>query len=807
MINPCRSIEESKNDFYRLCLWPLLTTMVLSTEWRTVGAVALLASLVSATFPDCTSFPLKDNAVCDNSLNPVARATALIDALTLAEKINLTQYNSPGVPRLGLPAYGWWSEGLHGVAYSPGVNFSSSGDFSYATSFPQPILMSAAFDDALIKAVGSVVSTEARAFDNVNRAGLDYWTPNINPFKDPRWGRGQETPGEDPFHIQNYVYNLIDGLQNGIGPENPKIVATCKHFAAYDLENWEGNERYGFNAVVTTQDLSEYYLPPFKTCARDAKVNSLMCSYNAVNGIPSCADPFLMETILRDHWQWNETGHYVTSDCDAIQNIYANHHYTSTAPEAAADGLIAGCDLDCGSTYPDYLGPAYTQGLYQISTLNTALIRMYEALVRLGWFDPAGGQPYRSLGWSDVSTPAAEQLALTAAVEGITLLKNDNKNVLPLSKKVKTIALIGPWANASTQMQGNYQGAAPYLISPLDGAEHHGFKALYAEGTAINSTNTTGFAAALSAAKAADVIIFAGGIDDSIEAEGNDRNTIIWPGNQLDLIQQLSQVGKPFVVLQFGGGQVDDTSIFSNENVNALLWSGYPGQSGGLAIFNILTGSNAPAGRLPITQYPANYVDEVPMTNMNLRPGTGNPGRTYRWYSDAVIPFGYGLHYTTFELSFTQAHHGGGSSGSFSISALQKQQQASHASHPDLAPFTTFTVNVKNTGHTATSDYVALLFAKTSNAGPAPYPLKTLVGYTRATAIRPGETRAVPINVSLGSIARTDGNGNLVLYPGTYELEVDVGVEGVPSASATFTITGKEWVLDEFPQPPASGPS
>jgi xylan 1,4-beta-xylosidase len=236
--------------------------------------------------------------------DPVARAAALIETLTLAEKIILTQYNSPGVARVGIPAYGWWSEALHGVAYSPGVGFASSGEFSYATSFPQPILMSAAFDDALIKAVGGIVSTEAHAFDNANRAGLDYWTSNINPFKDPRWGRGQETPGEDSFRIQSYVYNLIDGLRNGIGLENPKVVATSKHFAAYDLEDWGRIKRYSVNAIVTTQDLSEYYLPPFKTYARDAKVDSVMCSYNAVNCIPSCADSYLMETILRDHWQW-----------------------------------------------------------------------------------------------------------------------------------------------------------------------------------------------------------------------------------------------------------------------------------------------------------------------------------------------------------------------------------------------------------------------------------------------------------------------------------------------------------------------
>lgn len=209
----------------------------------------------------------------------------------------------------------------HGVANSPGVSFAPSGEFNAATSFPQPNVLGAAFDDELIKQVADVVSTEARAFNNVGRAGLDFWTPNINPYKDPRWGRGQETPGEDPFHLSHYVFNLIQGLQGGLDPKPYfKIAADCKHFAAYDMEDWHGNVRYGFNAVVSQQDLSEYYLPPFQTCVRDAKVASVMCSYNAVNGIPSCASSFLLQTVLRDHWGFSDD-RWVTSDCDAVGNV------------------------------------------------------------------------------------------------------------------------------------------------------------------------------------------------------------------------------------------------------------------------------------------------------------------------------------------------------------------------------------------------------------------------------------------------------------------------------------------------------
>jgi len=228
------------------------------------------------------------------------------------------------------------SEALHGIATSPGVSFANSGNYSSATSFPQPILMGAAFDDELIRDVATVVSTEARAFSNAGRAGLNFWTPNINPFKDPRWGRGQETPGEDPFHLSSYVHALIDGLQGGLYPETRRVTAGCKHFAAYDMESWNGNFRYQWDAQVSSQDLAEYYMPPFQSCARDSNVGSFMCSYNSLNGVPTCADPWLLQDLLRDHWNWTSEQQWVTSDCDAIQNVFLPHNYTSTREEAVA---------------------------------------------------------------------------------------------------------------------------------------------------------------------------------------------------------------------------------------------------------------------------------------------------------------------------------------------------------------------------------------------------------------------------------------------------------------------------------------
>ncbi|KIK68702.1 glycoside hydrolase family 3 protein [Collybiopsis luxurians FD-317 M1] len=777
--------------------------MTLRRKWLALVPIVTSAITgVTAAFPDCTNGPLANNTVCDTSADFVDRAKALVAEFTLADMIANTGYQTPGVSRLGLPAYTWWSEALHGVAGSPGVSFTAKGtNFSFATSFPAPILLSAAFDDPLINSVAAVISTEARAFNNFGHAGLSFFTPNINPFKDPRWGRGQETPGEDPFHIGRYTVSLVTGLQGGLGSELNgangqylKIIADCKHYAAYDLENWEGNSRMAFNAIVSTQDLAEFYSPSFQACVRDAEVASIMCSYNSVNGIPSCASVYLMQNITRDHFGLGEN-QWITSDCDAVENIFDPHNFTSSLANASALALHAGTDIDCGSTYTDNLQAALNQSLIQESDIVQALVRRYGSLVRLGYFDSPDVQPYRQLDFSDVNTPSAQQLAYTAAIEGITLLKNDG--ILPLKSK-STVALIGPWANATTQMQSNYNGVAPFLISPLAAFQNAGFSVTFAAGTTITGTSTSGFSAALAAARAAELVVFAGGIDDSVEAEGMDRTSITWPGNQLQLIGELAAIGKPFIVLQMGGGQVDSSAIKANASVNALVWGGYPGQSGGTAIVDILTGKQAPAGRLPITQYPANYVNEVPMTDMTLRPSSTNPGRTYKWFTgESVFPFGFGLHYTSFSLSWSRAPK-----KSYNIQSLVAAAGSSGAAHTDLALLdSAFELTVRNTG-SVTSDYVALLFSNTT-AGPTPAPIKQLVGYTRVKSIAAGHSATAQLSVTLGSIARVDENGNSVLYPGSYTVWVDADVNGrgVATTTTSFQLTGKQQTISDWPQP------
>ena len=656
--------------------------------------------------------------------------------------------------------------------------------------------MGAAFDDALIRDVANVIGKEARAFSNEDRAGLDFWTPNINPFKDPRWGRGQETPGEDPFHLSSYVHALIGGLQGGFNPKYKQVVATCKHFAAYDLESWNGNFRYQFDPHIRSQDLVDYYMPPFKSCARDSNVGAFMCSYNALNGVPTCADPYLLQTILREHWGWTNEQQWVTSDCDAIQNIYLPHEYAATREEAVAEALLAGTDVNCGTYYQENLPKAFAQGLFNESVLDQALIRQYSSLVRLGYFD--GMQvPYRSLTWEDVNTPHAQQLAYKAAAEGITLLKNDGTLPVKITSNM-TILLVGGWAEATDQMQGNYLGPAPYLHSPLYAVKQTGAK-VYSSTVPGGQGNPTtdSWLPVWNWADKADMIMFAGGIDNDVESEGMDRVSIAWSGAQLDVIEQLAGYGKPMVVLQMGGGQVDSSPIANNPNISGLLWGGYPGQDGGVALLDTISGKNAPAGRLPVTQYPADYISQIPMTDMTLRPNstTGSPGRTYQWYNTKpVFEYGYGLHYTTFAASIQGGNSTGSNSGSYSISDLMSD---CNEKYMDKCAFGPISVDIQNSGST-TSDYVALGFL-TGSHGPEPFPIKRLVSYTRVHNITAGSTSTAKLGMTLGSLARVDERGNTVLYPGDYALMIDTQ----PLAMMNFTLTGDAVVLDEWPRPPA----
>ncbi|GFG15843.1 probable exo-1,4-beta-xylosidase bxlB [Aspergillus lentulus] len=761
-------------------------------------------------FPDCDRGPLllTENDVCNPQMSPSDRAAALVNSMNITEKLGNLIEASAGSSRLGIPPYNWWNEALHGLGYSDGVNFGVNfsivtenpvGEFSSATSFAMPLLLAAAFDDEMIYDVADTISTEARAFSNGGRAGLDYWTPNVNPYRDPRWGRGSETPGEDPRRIKGYAAHFLRGLGGNHSSNTRKTLTHCKHYAGYDLETWGGYSRYGFEANITMQDLVEYYLPPFQQCARDSKVDSIMCSYNMVNGVPACANSYLIDRVLRQHWNWTASSQYLVTDCGVVEATVEHTHYTSSLAEFSALVFETGVDLVCAGDTPTGISEAYNKSLLLEETIDMSLRRQYEALVRVGYFGPNSTDPYVSLGWSAVNTPRSQALARKTAAQSMVLLKNDGSLPFIFTNDTK-VALIGAYANATWQMLGSYFGVPPYYHGPLYAAKQRGLKTFYASGPSTSSNATGNWTEQIEAARKADVVLYFGGIDVSSASELNDRSSVAWPASQLSVIKEICALGKPCVVVQLGD-QLDDTPLLDNRNVSAILWAAYPGQDGGPAIFDVLTGLIPPAGRLPVTQYPSRYVDQVPMTDMSLRPQGDRPGRTYWYYEDAVLPFGYGLHYTTF-AAVIQGHRTSAQSssardhslhlGSYHIKELLADCKTQF---PDLCPLPPVVVNVTNTG-SRTSDFVVLGFIATT-VGPPPHAAKKLGAYTRLTAVVPQETRSASLYFTLGDLARVTERGDRVLYPGVYKVLIDVPTQ----STATLELLGTEATLESWPQP------
>ncbi|KAF3457100.1 hypothetical protein FNV43_RR01757 [Rhamnella rubrinervis] len=593
---------------------------------------------------------------CRTSVPISERVTDLIGRLTLQEKILLLVNNATALPRLGIESYEWWSEALHGVSnVGPGTKFG--GDFPGATSFPQVITTAASFNDSLWELIGQVVSDEARAMYNGGAAGLTYWSPNVNILRDPRWGRGQETPGEDPVLASKYAASYVRGLQGNAAGNKLKVAACCKHYTAYDLDNWNGVDRFHFNAKVGKQDLEETYNVPFKGCVLEGKVASVMCSYNQVNGKPTCADPDILKNTIRGEWGLNG---YIVSDCDSVSVLYDNQHYTRTPEEAAADSIKAGLDLDCGQFLAVHTEEAVKRGLVTESNVNNALANTIAVQMRLGMFDgEPSTQPFGNLGYKDVCTPAHQQLALEAAHQGIVLLKNHG-GILPLSNtRHKTVAVIGPNSDVNVTMIGNYAGIACGYTTPLQGIGRYS-RTIHQQGCAdVACNDNEQFEAAEAAAKQADATVLVMGLDQSIEAESRDRTGLLLPGYQQELVFRVARASRgPTVLVLMSGGPVDVSFAKKDPRIGAILWVGYPGQAGGAAIADVLFGTTNPGGKLPMTWYPESYLAKAPMTNMNMRadPARGYPGRTYRFYRGPVVfPFGHGLTFTTFDVKLVEA--------------------------------------------------------------------------------------------------------------------------------------------------------
>ncbi|XP_060216225.1 beta-D-xylosidase 1-like [Lycium barbarum] len=593
---------------------------------------------------------------CKASLPIHVRVQDLIGRLTLQEKIKLLVNNAAPVERLGVNGYEWWSEALHGVSNTgPGVKFG--GAFPGATSFPQVITTAASFNASLWEEIGRVVSEEGRAMYNGGAAGLTFWSPNVNILRDPRWGRCQETPGEDPHLVARYAVSYVKGLQGGgdRGNSRLKVAACCKHYTAYDLDDWNGFDRYHFNAKVSMQDLEDTYNVPFKACVVEGNVASVMCSYNQINGKPTCADPTLLRDTIRAQWHLNG---YIVSDCDSVGVLFDQQHYTRFPEDAAAATIKAGLDLDCGPFLAIYTEQAVRTGKVSEVEINYALANTITVQMRLGMFDGPNG-PYANLGPRDVCTPAHQQLALQAAREGMVLLKNIGR-ALPLSpQRHRTVAVIGPNSDATTTMIGNYAGVPCGYISPVQGIARYA-KTVHQHGCmGVACPENQHFGLAEIAARHADATVLVMGLDQSIEAEAKDRVSLLLPGRQQELISRAAMASKgPVVLVLMSGGPIDVTFAKNDPRVSAIVWAGYPGQAGGAAIADVLFGTANPGGKLPMTWYPQDYVAKVSMANMDMRadPARHYPGRTYRFYKGpTVFPFGAGLSYTRFNQRLVSA--------------------------------------------------------------------------------------------------------------------------------------------------------
>ncbi|CAL2267324.1 unnamed protein product [Prunus armeniaca] len=560
--------------------------------------------------PHYSSYPF-----CNTSLPITTRAQSLISLLTLREKIQQLSNNASAIPRLGIPPYEWWSESLHGIATNgPGVSFN--GTIPSATSFPQVIVTAAAFNRTLWSLIGSAIAVEARSMYNLGQAGLTFWAPNINIFRDPRWGRGQETPGEDPMVASAYAIEFVNGFQGGNwgirhdgfgerrvleghdggSDDGLMLSACCKHFTAYDLELWGNFSRYSFNAVVSEQDLEDTYQPPFRSCIQQGKASCLMCSYNAVNGVPACAQKDLLDKARNE---WGFKG-YITSDCDAVATVYEYQNYTKSSEDAVADVLKAGMDINCGTFLLRHTLSTIKKGKVQEEDIDKALLNLFSVQLRLGLFDgdPRNGQ-FGSLGPKDVCTSEHKTLALEATRQGIVLLKNDKK-FLPLEKGVDfSLAVIGPLANNASLLGGGYTGIPCSSKGLFEGLQEYTKRASYAAGCLdVPCKSRAGFREAIHTVKMADFVVIVAGLDLTQEREDHDRVSLLLPGKQMALVSSVAAASKePVILVLTGGGPLDVTFAKEDPRIASILWIGYPGESGGRALAEVLFGDFNP-GRL-----------------------------------------------------------------------------------------------------------------------------------------------------------------------------------------------------------------
>jgi len=659
------------------------------------------------------------------------RAEELVDQMTVDEMMGQLMYNAPAIERLGVPAYNWWNEGLHGVARA-----------GTATIFPQAIGLAASWNEELLHEVAEVISEEGRAKYNASvkfgdrdiYKGLTFWSPNVNIFRDPRWGRGHETYGEDPYLTSRLGVAFVTGLQ-GDG-EYMKAAACAKHFAVHS-----GPEvlRHSFDAKATKKDMYETYLPAFEACVKEAHVEAVMGAYNRTNGEPCCANEVLMNQILRGEWGFE--GHYV-SDCWAIRDFHENHRVTNNGVESSAMALNAGCDVNCGCTYL-CLKEAYRKKLIKKAQLRQAAVRLFTTRFLLGLFDDT---EYDNVSYLCVESKEHLKLSEEAAEESFVLLKNDG--ILPLEKKEgMVIGVVGPNANNRRSLDGNYHGTASRYITALEGIQDYvgdDVRVLYSQGAHLSKDRDEALAYAddrISEAKAvaeySDVVILCVGLDETLEGEegddGNayfsgDKNDLLLPKGQQKLVEAMLETGKPVVLCMFAGSSMD--LDLADKKANAILQTWYPGGQGGKALARVLFGDVSPSGKLPITLYSTeNTLPEF--TDYSMK------GRTYRYMEEKPLyPFGYGLTYGKVDV-----------------------KEVSVVEEPDSQKKVRLNVKVKNESDRKVKDVVEV-YVKNHDSEYAPLN-PALCGFKKFE-VNAGEEKTIEVVISERAFMVVNENGEFI---------------------------------------------
>ncbi len=683
-----------------------------------------------------------------------SRAKELISKMTLEEKVYQLRHPAPAIPRLGLKAYNYWNEAIHGVARS-GV----------ATVFPQAIGMAASFDDELIGRVADRISTEGRAkfaaqdeYDDRDiYKGLTFWAPNINIFRDPRWGRGHETYGEDPYLTSRLGVSFVKGIQ-GSDDRYLKAAACAKHFAVHS-----GPEavRHSFDAKATKQDMRETYLPAFKALVEEAGVETVMGAYNRTNGEPCCGSKTLLIDILRKEWGFD--GH-VTSDCWAIKDFNEGHHVTNTPAESVAMAVNNGCDLNCGDLFA-YLLQAVEEGLVTEDKIDNALENVLTTRFKLGLFDENGAAPYTGISYKDVDTDEARALNLEIAQSCITMLKNDG--ALPFdASRIGTIGVIGPNADSRNALVGNYQGTSSEYVTVLEGireeAKAAGIRIFASEGCHLYKEKTEGLAQAgdrLSEVRAvcanSDVVVAVMGLDATLEGEegdtGNeygsgDKPNLKFPGMQQKVMDTIAASGKPYILVVLSGSALAlDTEA---GRANAILQGWYPGAQGGRAIARILFGKVSPEGKLPVTFYSEkNTLPDFEDYSMK--------GRTYRYMTEKPLyPFGFGLSYADFDEKIDAVKVNGSDTPASAVAFKAGDKL-------DI------NVSIANKGR-IDGGVTVQVYVESGIAGA---PVRQLKGLKKLH-VAAGVTAHTTVTLDESAFVIFDENGEAKLNPGTYKVYV-----------------------------------